>query len=112
MKKLVTIKHFTVKILRTYLYITCNKKILFVTKYLSLLWVFTDFSILLVAEHKHCNNAATNWNSENARSRMVASLLGKRGYGDRGRRVKYWARLGCWISPCYGPFSFGARFET
>jgi hypothetical protein len=20
--------------------------------------------------------------------------------------------LGCWISPCYGPFSFGARFET
>jgi hypothetical protein len=25
---------------------------------------------------------------------------------------KYWARLGCWISPCYGPFSFGAHFET
>jgi hypothetical protein len=22
------------------------------------------------------------------------------------------ARLGCWISPCYGPFSLGARFET
>jgi hypothetical protein len=21
-------------------------------------------------------------------------------------------RLGCWISPCYGPFSLGARFET
>jgi hypothetical protein len=20
--------------------------------------------------------------------------------------------LGCWISPCYGPFSLGARFET
>jgi hypothetical protein len=30
----------------------------------------------------------------------------------KGRRVKYWARLGCWISPCYGPFSLGARFET
>jgi hypothetical protein len=25
---------------------------------------------------------------------------------------KYWARLGCWISPCYGLFSLGARFET
>jgi len=20
--------------------------------------------------------------------------------------------LGCWISPCYGPFSLGARFEN
>jgi len=20
--------------------------------------------------------------------------------------------LGCWVSPCYGPFSLGARFET
>jgi hypothetical protein len=26
--------------------------------------------------------------------------------------VKYWAPLGCCISPCYGPFSHGARFET
>jgi hypothetical protein len=24
----------------------------------------------------------------------------------------HWARLCCWISPCYGPFSLGARFET
>jgi hypothetical protein len=24
----------------------------------------------------------------------------------------YWARLGCWILPCYGPFSLGGRFET
>jgi len=31
----------------TYLYITCNKKILFIKKYFSLLWIFTDFSILL-----------------------------------------------------------------
>jgi len=37
------------KIIRMYLYITRNKKILFVKKYLSLLWVFTDFSILLAA---------------------------------------------------------------
>jgi len=48
MKKCV-ITHFTMKIIRTYLYITCNKKNLFVKKYLSLLWVFTDFSILPVA---------------------------------------------------------------
>jgi len=27
------------KIIRTYLYITCNKKTLFVKKYLSLLWI-------------------------------------------------------------------------
>jgi len=32
-----------------YLYITCNKKILFVKKYLSLLWVFTNVSILPIA---------------------------------------------------------------
>ena len=49
MENHVIVTHFTTKIIRTYLYITCNKKILFVKKYLSLLWVFTDFSILLVA---------------------------------------------------------------
>jgi len=37
------------KIIRTHLYINCNKKILFDKKYLSLLLVFIDFSILLVA---------------------------------------------------------------
>jgi hypothetical protein len=26
--------------------------------------------------------------------------------------VKYWARLGCWILPCYGQFSLGGLFET
>jgi len=49
MRKRVIVTHFTMKIIRTYLYITRNKKVLFVKKYLSLLWVFTDFSILLVA---------------------------------------------------------------
>jgi len=49
MKKCVIVTHFTLKIICMYLYITCNKKILFVKKYLSLLWVFTDFFILLVA---------------------------------------------------------------
>jgi hypothetical protein len=43
---------------------------------------------------------------------MEASSVGKCGYGSKGRWVKYWARLGCWISPCYSPFSIGARFET
>jgi hypothetical protein len=38
--------------------------------------------------------------------------VGKCGYGDKGRCVKYWARLGCWISPCYGLFSLGVHFET
>jgi hypothetical protein len=98
---------------RTYTCINCNNKILFVKKCLGLLWVFTDFSILLVAsEHKHCDNVATNWKSENARSRMVASSAEKRGYGDKGRWVKYWARLDCWISTRYDPFSLGALFET
>jgi len=32
MKKRVTVTHFTMKIIHTYLYITCNKKILFVKK--------------------------------------------------------------------------------
>jgi hypothetical protein len=49
MKKHVTATHFTMKIIRTYLYINCNKKILFVKKCRSLLWVFGDFSVLLVA---------------------------------------------------------------
>ena len=49
MKKHVTVTHFTTKIIHKYLYITCNKKILFVKKYVSLMWVFTDFSIHLVA---------------------------------------------------------------
>jgi hypothetical protein len=40
---------------------------------------------------------------------MEASSAGKRDYGGK---VKYWASLDCWISPCYGPFSLGARFET
>jgi hypothetical protein len=47
-EKSVIVTHFTMKIIRTYPHITCNKKIL-LKKYLSLLWVFTDFFILLVA---------------------------------------------------------------
>jgi hypothetical protein len=43
---------------------------------------------------------------------MVASSAEKREYGGKGRLVKYWARLGRWISRYYGPFSLDALFET
>jgi hypothetical protein len=36
----------------------------------------------------------------------------ERGHGSKERLVKYWAILGCWILPCYGPFSLDARLET
>jgi hypothetical protein len=48
-----------------------------------------------LSEHKQCDNAATNANSENGRSRMEASSVGKRGYGGKGRWVKYWACSDC-----------------
>jgi hypothetical protein len=109
MKQLVIVTYFTMKIIRTYLYITCNKKILFVKNILAYCGHSTSLFFLSLSEHKHCDNAATSSNSENARSRMVASLRGSVG---KGRWVKYWPRLGCWISPCFGPFSLGARCET
>jgi hypothetical protein len=43
---------------------------------------------------------------------MEASSAGKREYGGKRRYVNYRARLGRWISQCYGPFSLGAPFET
>jgi len=78
-------------------HITWNKKILFVKKILAYCGnspIFLFF--LLLSEHKHCDNAATNLNSENARSRMAASLQGSLGMGTK--KVKYWAHMGCWIS--------------
>jgi hypothetical protein len=39
---------------------------------------------------------------------MVASLRRSVSTGTR----EDWARLACWISPRYGPFSLGAGFET
>jgi len=38
---------------------------------------------LLLSEHKHCDNAATNSNGENARSRTVASLRLSVGTGTK-----------------------------
>jgi len=111
-KKCVIVTHFTKKIICTYLYITCNKKILFVTKYLSLFWVFTDLSILLVAFWTQTLiTQQLIWTARTLEAECW-QVCGKRGYGDKGRWVKQWVRLGCWISACYGPFLLGARFET
>jgi len=49
---------------------------------------------LLLSEHKHCDIAATNLNSENARSKMVASLRGSVGTGtkeDESSTGRVWA---------------------
>jgi hypothetical protein len=48
----------------------------------------------LLSEHKHCNNATTNLNSENARSRMVESLRESLGTGtkdDESSTGRVWA---------------------
>jgi hypothetical protein len=39
-------------------------------------------------------------------------LRGSVSAGTKEDEKKNWARLGFWISPCYGPFSLGGRFET
>ena len=58
------------------------------------------------------NTAITQQLIRTARTLEAESLqvCGKRDYGDKGRWVKYLARLGRWISPCYSPFSLGAPF--
>jgi hypothetical protein len=72
------------KIIRTYLYINCNKKILFVKNILAYCgYSPTSPVFFLLSEHKHCDNAATNSNSAEARSRMVASLRGSVGTGTK-----------------------------
>jgi len=72
------------KITCTYLYIACNKKILFVKSILAYCG-YSPYSpfFLLHSEHKHCGNAATNSNSKNARSRMLASLWRSVGMGTK-----------------------------
>ena len=78
MKKHFTVTHFTLEIICTCLYITCNKKMLFFLRTILSYCGYSPTSpfFLLLSEHKHCDNAATNSNSENARSRIVASLRG------------------------------------
>jgi hypothetical protein len=64
---------------------------LFVKKYLSLLWVFTVSPFfLLLSEHKHCDYTATNSNSENARSRMLARVRGSVGIWTKGDESSTW----------------------
>jgi hypothetical protein len=76
----------------------------------SLYWVTTPLHVsgLLVAHHQEiamyiCDNWYVLY--------VLVDCRRARVWGQR-RWVKYWARLGCWISQCYGPFSLGARFET
>jgi len=68
------------KIIRTFLYITCNENILFVKKYQPIVGIHRLF-------HSSCcflnTNTTTNSNSKNARSRMVASMRGSVGMGTK-----------------------------
>jgi hypothetical protein len=94
MKNRVIVTHFTMKITCTYLYITCNKIILFFKNGLAYCgYSPTSPFFLLLSEHKHCDKAANNSNSENARSRMVTSLRGSVGKGTEKDEFKYWALL-------------------
>ena len=86
MKKRVIVTHMTMKIVRTYLYITCNKKIKFYLLKNALAYCGNSPSspfFWLLSEHKHCKNAATNSNSEKAKSKMVASLQRSVGTGTK-----------------------------
>jgi len=67
------------KIIRKYLNINYNKKN-YLLKYILTYCGYSPTSpfFLLLSEYKHCDNAATNWNSENAKSRIVGSLGGQR----------------------------------
>ena len=71
MKKRAIVTHFTMKTIRRpmYFYITCNKNILFVKKYLSLLWVHTNFSNHLVA------SVMTDDDDDNDGDKMIAQCL-------------------------------------
>ena len=79
-----------------YPYITGNKKTLSVKKYFIAYcgYSMTSPFFFLLSEHKHCDNMATNSNSENARSRMVISLRGSVGTGtkeDESSTGRVWA---------------------
>jgi predicted component of type VI protein secretion system len=57
----------------------------------------------MLSEHKHCDNAATNSNSENARSRMVARLRGRVGTGtkeDESSARRVWAARFHYVTVC------------
>ena len=80
---------------KSYMYITFNKIILFVKNILA----YCEYSptspfFLLCYEHKHCNNATTNSNSHNARSRMLTSFRGSVRMGtkeDESSTERFWS---------------------
>jgi hypothetical protein len=85
MKKCVIVTNFATKITRMYLYITHNKRKFYLLKNILVYCGYSPTSpfFFLLSEHKHCDNMATNLNSKNARSRIVASLQGSVGTGTR-----------------------------
>jgi hypothetical protein len=66
---------------------------------------------LLLAEHRHCDNVATNLSSNNAGSRMVTSLWGSVGTGTKQDK----SSTGCiWAAGFHHvtPHSCLVHFET
>jgi hypothetical protein len=64
----------------------------------------------LLSEHKHCDNSATNSNSKNARSGVVASLQESMGTGtkeDESSPGRTWA---AGFHHVMAPFLLGVRF--
>jgi len=63
----------------------------------------TSLFFFLLSENKHCDNEASNSNSENARNRMVARLRGSEGTGtkeDKSSTGRVWAAGFVLISHC------------
>jgi hypothetical protein len=82
MEKSVIVTHFTTKIILC----TCTYTVIRNFYLLKNIFAYCGYSptspfFFLLSEHKHCDKAATNSNSENARSRMMASLQGNVGKG-------------------------------
>jgi hypothetical protein len=84
MKQSATVIHFTMKIVRSICTQTVIRKFYLIKNILAYCgYSPTSPFFLLLSEHKHCDNAATNSNSEKTRSRMVASLRGSVGTGTK-----------------------------
>ena len=84
MNKRIIVTHFTMKIIVR----ICTQPVIITFYLLKIILAYCGYSptspfFLLLSEHKHCDNAATNSNSENVRSRMVASLRGSVGTGTK-----------------------------
>jgi hypothetical protein len=83
MKKRVIVTHFSMKMIRTYFYINCNKKTSFVKNILAYCgYSPTTPFFFLFSEHKHYDNAKL---IRTARTLDVewGKFAGKHGYGDK-----------------------------